>query len=501
MEPDKYAQLFEHIIGRKLTPSEFLDARAAGFDPKGIKSIAKIEPSSAGNLAFSSDGDEPTVPMAANTEHSLLPTSGHEESGSLDKPTQQFAPAALAPIIDEPVPTVTATAQDSAQKSQARSKGRLIAIVAGICVICAIAIAAFFYYQRNRYIDLSSKITMTFSGYDTYGYANYNSSEVYEYLGHELAVKAGLDAYDVNLRMNGMGAAEDQTDPKYKQVASWLASVRITQDKYAHLSNGNVVTLTVSAPKGTPVRSFKKEFTVENLKKVQTVATEELVKNEITFTGMNGSGVVTVSDEGLSIDEGDTYGLSNGDTVTVTLSQDYIDSLLEQGKAPSEESFTVKVSGLKNFSDIGKMDTLVEMIAKLPAQAYEDDPADEYESYGEQYTIESGKTYVRSGSDSNSYYGEDDVHSDMTISLVTAYKITRTTTWVEDTYSNKAGDVETEVMYTYFGYQNVNVYNGSLILSDLYDMQDNSDNHDMDAVYAELEMDGYIEYASTLPST
>lgn len=342
---------------------------------------------------------------------------------------------------------------------------------------------------------------MTFSGYDTYGYANYNSSEVYEYLGHELAVKAGLDAYDVNLRMNGMGAAEDQTDPKYKQVASWLASVRITQDKYAHLSNGNVVTLTVSAPKGTPVRSFKKEFTVENLKKVQTVETEELVKNEITFTGMNGSGVANVGNEGLSIDEGDTYGLSNGDTVTVTLSQDYIDSLLEQGKAPSEESFTVKVSGLKNFSDIGKMDTLLEMIAKLPAQTYEDNPADEYESYGERYTIESGKTYVRSGSDSYSYYGEDDVHNDMTISLVTAYKITRTTTWVEDTYSNKAGDVETEVMYTYFGYQNVNVYNGSLILSDLYSMQDNSDNYDMDAVYAELEMDGYVEYASTQPST
>ncbi|MFT8357164.1 MAG: hypothetical protein ABF780_05625 [Bifidobacterium aquikefiri] len=144
MEPDKYARLFEHIIGRKLTPSEFLKARAAGFDPKGIKSIAKIETSSAGNLAFSSDGDEPTVPMAANTEHSLLPASAHEGSGSLDKSTQQFAPAALTPIIDEPVPSVTATAQDSAQKSQARSKGRLIAIIAGVCAICTIAIAAFF---------------------------------------------------------------------------------------------------------------------------------------------------------------------------------------------------------------------------------------------------------------------------------------------------------------------------------------------------------------------
>jgi hypothetical protein len=36
MEPEKYSKLFEQIIGRKLTPSEFLEARATGFDPKGF---------------------------------------------------------------------------------------------------------------------------------------------------------------------------------------------------------------------------------------------------------------------------------------------------------------------------------------------------------------------------------------------------------------------------------------------------------------------------------
>ena len=37
MKKEKYAKLFKAIVGRELTPQEFLQAKKNGFDPKQIK--------------------------------------------------------------------------------------------------------------------------------------------------------------------------------------------------------------------------------------------------------------------------------------------------------------------------------------------------------------------------------------------------------------------------------------------------------------------------------
>jgi hypothetical protein len=524
MEPEQYAQLFEQIIGRKLTPSEFLEARATGFDPKEIKSIAKIDalattdaddlslhPQDPGyqpppqDLSFSPDARS-NAEDAATSDGGAEGSIAHDRYESANPDASGFTqPPNLNPQQDAHTTGPNASGDPTLGDSTAviapvnkKSKKTMVAIIAAACIVCVIGAAAFFLFQRNREIDLSNKITVTFEGYDGYGTASYNESEVNEYLMHELMLRAGYSEDEYNRAITSDGADLDETDPRYGTVGSWGESLDIELSQEDKLSNGDVVTLKVSASEETPVKSFEKEFTVENLKKVQTVSTKELVQDQVSFSGMNGAGFANVDDELLSV-EGNNQGLSNGNKVTVVLSDEYINNLLEKGKAPSEDSIEIEVEGLKEFSGIGKIDTLLDMVEKLPSETYEDEPAGEYDSYSVNYAFESGKTYIRLDS-ASSYSYQDDANAETAISLVTAYKVTKTTTYVEDTYSNKAGDVETEVEYTYFGYQNVSVYNDSLVLSDLYDVEGYSDNLDMDAVYAELEMDGYTEYTPQQPA-
>jgi hypothetical protein len=524
MEPEKYSQLFEQIIGRKLTPSEFLEARATGFDPKEIKSIAKIDASATTDaddlslhpqdpryqqppqdLSFSPNAQSNAEDAATSvsSDEGSIAHNQYESAGTHASESAQ--PPNINPQQDAPYHGPHCIRRSNTQgfdrcnrsgeqeikenndcdyrRSLYRMRDRRR------CVLL---------FQRNREIDLSSKITVTFEGYDGYGTASYNESEVSEYLIHELMLRAGYSEDEYNRAITSDGDDLDETDPRYGTVSSWGESLDIELSQEDKLSNGDVVTLKVSASEDTPVKSFEKNFTAENLKKVQTVSAKELVQDQVSFSGMNGAGVANVDDELLSI-EGDNQGLSNGDKVTVTLSDEYIDNMLKNGKAPSEDSIEIEVTGLKEFSGIGKIDTLLDMVAKLPSETYEDEPAGEYDSYSVNYAFESGKTYIRLDS-ASSYSYQDDANAETAISLVTAYKVTKTTTYVEDTYSNKAGDVETEVEYTYFGYQNVSVYNDSLVLSDLYDVEGYSDNLDMDAVYAELEMDGYTEHTPQQPA-
>ncbi|MCI2147979.1 hypothetical protein [Bifidobacterium crudilactis] len=172
----------------------------------------------------------------------------------------------------------------------------MIAIIAAACIVCVIGAVAFLLFQRNREIDLSSKITVTFEGYDGYGTASYNESEVSEYLTHELMLRAGYSEDEYNRAVTSDGDDLDENDPRYGTVSSWGESLDIELSQEDKLSNGDVVTLKVSASEDTPVKSFEKDFTAENLKKVKTVSTKELVKDQISFSGMNGAGIASVDD-------------------------------------------------------------------------------------------------------------------------------------------------------------------------------------------------------------
>ena len=106
------------------------------------------------------------------------------------------------------------------------------------------------------------------------------------------------------------------------------------------------------------------------------------------------------------------------------------------------------------------------------------------------YKVEPQKSFIQ--------FFDDEYYDEAYLSLVITYKITRTQTWVkDDTFDNKKkGDVETKEVYTYLGYQNVEVYKDAVVLSDLSETSGLSWSNylDIDAVYTDLEKSGYGEY-------
>ena len=190
----------------------------------------------------------------------------------------------------------------------------------------------------------------------------------------------------------------------------------------------------------------------------------------------------------ISSDESGT--LSNGDMLKFEFTSDYLDTLLTEGKAVTDKTFKVKVSDLKDINKISKLDTLYSKIPDLVKEEFKDKPAGEYGSYDLTYKVEPQKSFIQ--------FFDDEYYDEAYLSLVITYKITGTQTWVkDDTLDNKKkGDVETKEVYTYLGYQNVEVYKDAVVLSDLSETSGLSWSNylDIDAVYTDLEKSGYGEY-------
>ncbi|MFZ2027958.1 MAG: hypothetical protein WAU93_05845, partial [Lactococcus raffinolactis] len=179
-----------------------------------------------------------------------------------------------------------------------------------------------------------------------------------------------------------------------------------------------------------------------------------------------------------------------GDMLKFEFTSDYLDTLLTEGKAVTDKTFKVKVSDLKDINKISKLDTLYSKIPDLVKEEFKDKPAGEYGSYDLTYKVEPQKSFIQ--------FFDDEYYDEAYLSLVITYKITRTQTWVkDDTLDNKKkGDVETKEVYTYLGYQNVEVYKDAVVLSDLSETSGLSWSNylDIDAVYTDLEKSGYGEY-------
>lgn len=467
MKKEKYVKLFKSIVGRELTPQEFLAAKKSDFDPKQIKAIAGLATETASESVAEDHqqvSDAPVEALSEKKENDAQPTT--------EKPENQ-------------VP----------QASQTQTKKKVpTKLIIGIVAVIVIA-AGIFGFIKSRPVDVTKDIKVTFSGYDGYGKASYNSEEVYKVIAEKLAVKAGFSK-DESHKLISMDSLSDYlTNAKYRTKASklmkWGDDFKITFDAGSNLKNGDKVTFKIKTEKGIPLKAIDKTYEVKGLKKTEKVSAESLSQGEITFSGYNGNGSVKYDESKFNLISSDESGtLSNGDELKFKFTQNYLDSLLTEGKAVTEKSFNVKVSDLKDISEISKIDTLYNKIPDLVKADYKNDPAGSYGSYDITYKIEPQKSFIKISDDS--YYDET------RLSLVITYKITKTQTWVkDDSWDNKKkGDVKTEEIYTYLGYQNAEIYKDAVVLSDLSKTSGYSWSNylDIDAVYAELEKSGYGEY-------
>ncbi|WP_423832038.1 hypothetical protein ACO4C2_01725 [Streptococcus equinus] len=318
-----------------------------------------------------------------------------------------------------------------------------------------------------------------FKGYDGDGRLEYNSEEVSKEIAKISYRKVGFSKTQSEDLANGDFLAisevslNSKSNRKYRQAQAMISGISYEFSKVSHLSNGEKVVLKVSSTSSkSPIKNETKTFTVKGLKNVEKVSAQELLKDyPASFKGFNGYGVLVLKEDsdGNTIFESSTDGhLKNGDTVKLNVYSSYADKLKREGKSLKSKKVDVKVSGLKELTEISNLSDGLAKNDKLIKSHYEN-------SDGITYTIEKDKDYI-------SYDTYSDDSSSGEVKLITVYKITEN--------SDLFG---TTVEYNYYGYSYYLNKDNTLDLDNSNSIQGNS-TKDLDMLSADLETDGYKEY-------
>ena len=195
----------------------------------------------------------------------------------------------------------------------------------------------------GKSVNLEDMFDVTFEGLNGYGTATVDASKVDDWLNQVSKERAGKSE-------------------KSKAEAAKMANnigyhILFELDKEDHLSNGDKVTLSVEVEDeaikkyGYKLKGFKKEFTVEGLKKATEVDVFEGLK--IEFTGAEPAGsaeIVETPDLAFNVEYSldKEEGLSNGDKVKVTAEYDDY-AVSSEGFAVKSDEKEFEVSGLPAY--------------------------------------------------------------------------------------------------------------------------------------------------------
>lgn len=294
----------------------------------------------------------------------------------------------------------------------------------------------------SKTIDLNHYLTVEVDGYDGYGtaYANIDWNAIEKKYGSKLSfTKEAKMQYGQYLGMiTPMEVLED--------------SVYVSVDNPSELSNDETVTYTWNIDEETLKYLDCKVKTKDGEKKVSGL--DEVGKFDafanlnVTFSGRDANGNVDLDYTGTDLNSYDfscdqTSGLSNGDTVTVSLSDSnleyYADTL---GKVPKKMNQEYTVEGLEyylnNISEVG-----ADSLAQMQQQAVDVYHAKAAQDWGEGETLES-LDYV------GNYLLTSKKSQDNFLFLV--YKAT-----VRDSYTNDEGSSYNEAkdVYWYIRYEDL----------------------------------------------
>ena len=329
----------------------------------------------------------------------------------------------------------------------------IIAAAGAVLAIVALAIVAFVGYniydsQPKSIID---EVKVQFSGYEETGKLTYNSEEIASKIEELSYRKAGFN--------NNQAKALTQKDPvtfsevtrdpklasKYSMADALIRSVQFSFDKTSDLKNGDEITFSVvTTSKSAPVKAEKKTFKVENLKEYEKVSASDLLtETPVTFTGLNGSGTITITknskDESYFDFENGRRprNLKNGDKVTLKVKDVSIDSLKAEGKVVDSKTVEVTVEGLKDAKDVKN---LIDVLKKNDAYSKELNK----NSTNETYTLEPQGSYIRITTGIGNTSSAD-------IDIITVYKVTR------------KGSLFTNVSYKYYGFDGYELKDDNLV--------------------------------------
>ncbi|KXT80121.1 hypothetical protein [Streptococcus oralis] len=349
-----------------------------------------------------------------------------------------------------------ASAAASAQQVVEKTKGLFATkrkeIIAALVAV-AVIIVAFVGYNviQSQPKSLIGDVKVEFSGYEESGMVTYNSQDIaekvaeiaYQKVGFNKDQAAGLAKKDPIIYAEV--SRDGKLASKLIQAEAMISSVHYEFDKTNGLKNGDEVTFTVTtSSKNSPFKAEKKTFKVENLKEYEKVSASDLLtETPVTFTGLNGSGTITITknskDEAYFDFENGRRprNLKNGDKVTLKVKDVSIDSLKAEGRVVDSKTVEVTVEGLKDAKDVKN---LIDVLKKNDAYSKELNR----NSTNETYTLEPQGSYIGITTGIGNTSSAD-------IDIITVYKVTR------------KGSLFTNVSYKYYGFNGYELKDDNLV--------------------------------------
>ena len=341
-------------------------------------------------------------------------------------------------------------------------------VLVSIAAVAVVAAGGWAFANRTPTIDVSKYMTLSADGYNTVGKLNidFDTDKLEQDYGKQITTRFKKQMKNLKDDTFGLSSLTASLYDGYEADLFAETCATGSADKTKNLSNGDVVTYTwddnsdeAEEAFGVKVKYTDITYTVSGLASVNTFDAFDGV--DVEFSGISPDGRATVNSlptaaeaQGLYYTLDENSGLSNGDTVTLTVHSnrdDFSDCIDKYGAMPQATEKTFTVEGLNEY--VTSADTLSDsVLVSLHNQA-----EDVFKSYAAQ-RFSNGQTfkgmtylgnYILTPKNKDSWGDKDrivlayqvTVHHDYTSELNTTYDADDSFFWYI-TFNNVSKDAD-----------------------------------------------------------
>ena len=285
-------------------------------------------------------------------------------------------------------------------KMKKRNPAKVLVPIAAVAVVAA---GGWAFANRTPTIDVSKYMTLSADGYNTVGKLNisFDTEKFEKDYGKQIATRFKKQMKNLKDDTYGLSSLTASLYDGYEADLFAETCATGSADKTKGLSNGDVVTYTwddnsdeAEEAFGVKVKYTDITYTVSGLASVNTFDAFDGV--DVEFSGISPDGRATVNSlptaaeaQGLYYTLDENSGLSNGDTVTLTVHSnrdDFSDCIDKYGAMPQATEKTFTVEELNEY--VTSADTLSDsVLVSLQNQA-----EDVFKSYAAQ-RFSNGQTF------------------------------------------------------------------------------------------------------------
>ena len=357
---------------------------------------------------------------------------------------------------------------NNAKENTKMKKHNPAKVLVPIAAVAVVAAGGWAFANRTPTIDVSKYMTLSADGYNTVGKLNidFDTNKLEQDYGKQITTRFKKQMKNLKDDTFGLSSLTASLYDGYEADLFAETCATGSADKTKNLSNGDVVTYTwddnsdeAEEAFGVKVKYTDITYTVSGLASVNTFDAFDGV--DVEFSGISPDGRATVNSlptaaeaQGLYYTLDENSGLSNGDTVTLTVHSnrdDFSDCIDRYGAMPQATEKTFTVEGLNEY--VTSADTLSDsVLVSLQNQA-----EDVFKSYAAQ-RFSNGQTfkgmtylgnYILTPKNKDSWGDKDrivlayqvTVHHDYTSELNTTYDADDSFFWYI-TFNNVSKDAD-----------------------------------------------------------